>query len=310
MFDRYNAVCPITKAIIEVAEFDTQALKAIKGGNPLPQGKDYQFGERYGYETLKAAVLARQGHKCLICGAKDVPLFIHHIGYRTGDRSNRLGNLAAVCGKCHAPKQHKEDGVLWNLKPMSDAMRAETFMNAVKWTVYESIKSFGVETNLTYGTITKIKRKRKNISKTHANDAYVMGEYQPRHRCHTEYYEKRRRNNRILEKFYDAKYVDIRDSKVKKASELGCNRTSRSTPRNNNDNDRMYRGEKKSKGRRQIRKTRYAIQPGAILTLVDKTLVKAKGIHCRGTRVLCENGKSISLKDVLSYTHVNGWIRN
>jgi hypothetical protein len=47
-----------------------------------------------------------------------------------------------------------------------------------------------------------------------------MGEFHPKHRHQEEHFKKRRRNNRVLSKFYDAKYLDVRDHTIKKAS---CN---------------------------------------------------------------------------------------
>lgn len=38
---------PITEIHIETAEFDTQRLKAMENGKPLPVGEDYQKGEMY-----------------------------------------------------------------------------------------------------------------------------------------------------------------------------------------------------------------------------------------------------------------------
>ena len=45
---------------------------------------------------------------------------------------------------------------------------------------------------------------------------------------YTIYREKLRCNNRLLEKFYDAIYRDLRDSKIKKGAVLSSDRTSRS----------------------------------------------------------------------------------
>lgn len=53
-----------------------------------------------------------------------------------------------------------------------------------------------------------------------------------------------RRNNRILSKFYDAKYIDLRDGSVKSGKQLSCNRTNRSEMRNSDKNERIYRGKK------------------------------------------------------------------
>ena len=37
-------ILPVTKIIVETAEFDLQRLKAMEEGRPLPVGKDYQLG--------------------------------------------------------------------------------------------------------------------------------------------------------------------------------------------------------------------------------------------------------------------------
>lgn len=44
-----------------------------------------------------------------------------------------------------------------------------------------------------------------------------MGEFHPKHRSDFKHYKKCRRNSRVLSKFYDAKYRDLRDSSVKTA---------------------------------------------------------------------------------------------
>lgn len=47
-----------------------------------------------------------------------------------------------------------------------------------------------------------------------------MGQFHPKHRTVPVLYKKKRRNNRCLEKFYDAKYVDSRDGKKRTGQEL------------------------------------------------------------------------------------------
>lgn len=313
----YSEICPVTSVTLEMGQFDPAVLDAVEQGKPVPEGTDYQHGPCYGYDTLREAVFARDGYKCRCCGRSAIEdgviLCMHHVGFRQGDRSNRLSNLAAVCEECHTPKNHKEGGSLWDIKPPKGTAFA-TFMNAVRWRIFEDVKASGVETHITYGAVTKRTRLDLGIEKTHANDAYCIGNMRPKHRTRTVYYEKRRRNNRILEKFYDAKYIDVRDGKTKKAAELGCNRTDRSVPRNNTQNERIYRGAKVSKGERRIRRDRYPIRPGDI--------VYAKGYKttCKGT-ISC--GKSIllfskkgsptgkavtaSVKDVVVLYHAGGW---
>ena len=309
IFRMYYAVCPITKVTLEVGQFDPAVLDAIEAGKPIPEGTDYQHGPRYGYDTLREAVFARDGYRCAVCGRTpfrdDIALRLHHVGFRTGDRTNKLSNLASVCEQCHSPKNHKPGGKLWDLAP-SKGTASATFMNIVRWRIYEEVKAFGVETHITYGAVTKRERKDRNIEKSHANDAYCIGAFRPKHRTRTQYFEKRRRNNRILEKFYDARYVDIRDGKAKKAAELGCNRISGSVPRNTPRNERRFRGEKLSAGRRSIRKDRYPMQPGDTVIFDGKKRV-VKGTHNKGASVQLIGGGDVTPKKLFPFCHVGGW---
>lgn len=310
IFRKYYKVCPITKVTIEAGQFDPAVLDALEQGKPVPEGIDYQHGPRYGYDTLREAVFARDGYKCVCCGRSafrdGITLCVHHTGFRTGDRSNRMSNLASVCRDyCHTPANHKPGGKLWDLKPPKGTASA-AFMNIVRWRIFEEIKAYGIETHITYGALTKRTRKDLNIEKTHANDAYCMGDFRPKHRARTQHFEKRRRNNRILEKFYDAKYIDIHDGKVKKAAELGSDRNDRSVPRNNANNKRMYRGMKMSKGKRNIRTQRYSYQSGdVVLFSREKRIVK--GTHNKGASVQLVGGGDISPKKLILCYHAGGW---
>lgn len=58
-----------------------------------------------------------------------------------------------------------------------------------------------------------------------------MGEFHPNHRCAFEHYEKVRRNNRILEKFYDSQYIDIRTGEIATGKELFNGRINRNHKR-------------------------------------------------------------------------------
>ena len=144
------------------------------------------------------------------------------------------------------------------------------------------------------------------LEKTHANDAYAMGEFHPKHRTETLHWQKTRRNNRILSKFYDAKYVDIRDGSIKKGTAIGCNRVNRSVSRANPNSERMFRGTKMSKGRESIRRKRSEYQPGDIVRYIGKNYT-VHGSHCNSTRVVLENKRSVSVKDIVSVRKRGGW---
>ena len=134
-----------------------------------------------------------------------------------------------------------------------------------------------------------------------------MGTFHPKHRTPFAYFRKLRRNNRILEKFYDAKYVDVRDGKTRKGAELSCGRTNRSESRHSEKNLRIYRERKVSKGRRVIRKQHYAIRPGDTV-IVSGEKHKAKGVHCGGVSILLDSGKSVSIKKLEKVIHTNGYM--
>mgnify|MGYP002671980843 CR=1 FL=1 len=312
LYEEYCKIFPITKAAFEMGQFDTQVLKAIEEGHPIPEGIDYQKGEQYGYATLREAVFARDNYTCICCGKsaiKDgVKLRIHHIGYLSGDRSNRMANLGSVCESCHTSKNHKPGGKLYNLKPRLKTFKGATFMTMVRYSMLKQLKATtpDVGIRVTYGAATKLARTELNIKKTHSNDAYCMGEFHPKHRSDFKHYKKCRRNNRVLSRFYDAKYRDLRDGSVKTGSQLSCGRTSRKISRHTELDERTYRGHKISKGRVSTRKQHYSLRPG------DKVLFEgqkyfAVGIQSNGTSVKLANGKTCSLKKVRVLQHCNAW---
>ena len=313
ILDIYSSVMPITSVVIEVAQFDTQVLKAVQEGKPLPSGTDYQHGERYGYDTLREAVFARDGYKCICCGKNaiidNLILRMHHLGYWKEDRTNRLSNLATVCTKCHTSKNHKPDGKLYGLRPITKNMSSAAFMNSVKYQIVEQIKKSypNLPVSVTFGALTKRTRHDRNIIKSHANDAYCMGEYHPKHRAHSKTYQKRRRNNRVFERFYDSKFVDIRDGSIKSGQQLSCNRTNRREPRNSSKNERIYRGLRKSKGRRSIRRRRYELRPGDI-ALFDNHQHRVIGVQNNGDYTKLEGLPKVIRTTLLTpYRHTGGW---
>ena len=310
LYERYLQVAPITDAVFEMGNFDTQLLKAIEEGKPLPEGTDYQHGERYLIGTLREAVFLRDKHQCIICGRgikEHAILHAHHVGFWKEDRTNRISNLATDCEKCHTSKNHKPGGKLYGLEPKLKTLKAASFMTTIRWAMLDLVKQAepDVDVKITYGAMTKEKRKALHLKKTHSNDAYAMGKYHPKHRTDFRHYKKRRRNNRILEKFYDAVFIDIRDRSEKSGSQLGCNRTKRREPRISNKNERIYRGQKIKKGYRSIRKRRHSLRPKEKVLFEGKTYV-SKGIQSNGTRISIETTKTVSMEDLQQQKYKNG----
>lgn len=288
------------------------------------RSRHYQQGPLYFADSLRAAVFQRDQYTCQICGKsaikskEPVHLHTHHALYWKGHHANTLNELITVCSDCHTPENHQKGGKLWGLTPDVPRLEGATFMNVVRWKIINVLRENlpDVEICHTYGAVTSRKRKEHGIKKSHALDAYCIGDFLPLSLAKTEHYQKCRRNNRILEKFYDAKVIDVRDGTAKAGKDLGCNRANRREPRNSENNLQIFRGEYLRHGRRSIRRQRYPIQAG------DIVMAKGKIYCCHGTM---SGGKSILLlsakesptgkavtatpKKVTVIRHASGWIK-
>lgn len=276
-YQKIAEVCPITTATFEMGKFDTQLLKALEEGKPLPQGKDYQKGERYGIETLRQAVFERDHHTCIFCGRsafKDgAKLHMHHIGFWKQDRSDRLNNLATACEKCHTPANHKPGGLLYGKEPKVKSMANATYMTIIRWQMLDLLKKAAphIQVKVVYGAQTKIQRQQLGLEKSHANDAYSIGSMHPKHRAPTILLRKERRNDRILQKFYDAIYIDSRDGKKKTGQQLSNGRINRNHKKDS-ENLHPCRKQKVKKGHVNIRRSRTQLKPGSLVIYQGEVL--------------------------------------
>ena len=132
-----------------------------------------------------------------------------------------------------------------------------------------------------------------------------MGNFQPKHRSEPELFKKKHRNNRCLETFFDAKYIDARTGKKASGKALFNGRISRNHKKNS-ENLHKYRQQKLSKGKRSIRKQHYKIQPGDVV-IVNQKKQKSSGCHNKGTRVVV-SGKSYSIKKVTVFKYCGGYL--
>ena len=314
IIEKIVAVAPVTSVVVEVGQFDTQVLKSVNEGKPIPEGLDYQHGPRYGIDTLREAVFQRDGHTCQFCkrGLKEgAILHAHHAYFWRGQHGDSVDELITCCEKCHTSKNHKPGGKLWGFDKGLKKYSGAAFMNTVRWYIYNRLKNDlpGIEVRATYGAVTKRARLDMGLEKSHANDAYAMGDFHPEVRAEEQHFVKRRRNNRCLEKFYDAKYYDSRDGAIKTGAQLGCQRTNRREPRISDKNLRIFHGKKKSKGRRTIRKSRYMIQPGDIVAYnnMRHTVV---GCQHYGQYVSFGNKSYSPTKNIRVIRHSGGWQKN
>lgn len=310
-FSELVRVCPITQAFFEVGAFDTQLLAAIQKGEKAPEGEDYQRGPRYNIATLREAVFARDGYRCRICGKgveDNVVLRVHHALFWIGRHGNQMDELITCCSNCHTPANHKKGGKLYGYTPQSmKSYAGAAVMNQMRWKILDQAKTIAPDVFIrtTYGANTKAVRTFLGLEKSHVNDAYSMGDFHPEKRAELRIIQKVRRNNRILEKFYDAKYIDSRDGAKRKGAELASGRTCRNKNLNG-ETMRIYRQRKVSKGRRAIRRSRYPIQPNDRVKY-NGSIYKVKGCQHYGEYVVLDNGKSVSVKSVIPVGHAGGW---
>ena len=138
---------------------------------------------------------------------------------------------------------------------------------------------------------------------------FVMGQFHPKHRAKAILYKKKHRNNRCLEKFYDAKYIDSRDGLKKTGQELFNGRISRNHKKDS-ENLHRYRMQKVTAGRRAIRRQHYCIQPHDIVVYEGRKY-KTAGCHHGGTRIIIlPDKKSVSIKKVTIYKYAGGYFKS
>ena len=282
LVEKIKTILPVTRVVIEVASFDIQQLKASGIA-----GVEYQQGEQAGYWNLREYILHRDEHECqnpdcaLLQRAhrgKPKVLEIHHLGYWKGDRSNRPANLITLCTKCHTPRNHQPGGLLHGWQPALKSFRPETFMTMVRWRMVEAVKG-----EYTYGYITKSGRIALGLPKTHAHDAFVIAGGTTQTRADLFLLEQIRRNNRSLQLFYDAHYVDTRTGQKVSGQQLNSGRRKRNKNLNG-ENLRVYRGPKVSKGRVSIRRSRYAYQPNDWVKY-ERSVYRVQGVQSYGAYI-------------------------
>lgn len=196
IIDDVYKLLPIYNIIVETASFDIQKLK-----NKDISGKEYQEGEQLGFSNVREYVLSRDNHTCQCCHgkSKDKILNVHHIESRkTG--GNAPNNLITLCKTCHT-KYHSGEISLPDKIHRGIRFKDATFMGIMRWTLYERLKKSYKNVSMTYGYITKYKRIKYNIEKSHIADAFCIANNLNAKRLNYYYLQKQvRRHNRKLHK--------------------------------------------------------------------------------------------------------------
>lgn len=199
-------ILPVREITVETAQFDTQLLRAVEKGLPLPEGTDYQQGEQLGFWNVREYVLFRDGHTCQCCKgkSKDSVLNVHHIETRrTG--GNSPDNLVTLCEYCHKQYHLGKIKLPEEIRRQSKSLRDAAFMGIMRWTMYQRLKEqfagTGVKVKNTYGYLTKNTRIENGLEKSHRIDALCIAGH-PKSASLEEYFlqKKVRCHNRQIHK--------------------------------------------------------------------------------------------------------------
>lgn len=298
----YNFL-PVTNLVVEVATFDNQKLL-----NSKIKPWEYTQGKMHGYKSVKDYLLARDNYRDALDG-RQYPasqLRVHHVVQRKDGGTNQTDNLVLLSDVHHNQANHV-NGTLTQLRDNRQKTidyQGAYFMNVLAtrlgdyFTTYTTIQ----------GYITANLRHLYQIEKSHRNDAFVIagGTNKDLRTSNAYLRTKVANNNRTLQKFYDAKYIDSRDGKKKSGKELSSGRTRRSR-KIPYDNQRIFRKEKVTKGRVSIRRNHYQIRPHDIVLNTKTNRVEtAKGINNRGKTVIFQTRESVSTSKIVCLYHVNG----
>lgn len=312
---RIQQFLPISKVILETTIFDIARLTNF-GIRP----DDYTKGRLHGYHSLKKYLYDQQDGIDPLDGQHYMlsEMVVHHLNYRNQGGTNSPDNTILLSRKNHNTANHN-NGVLKTLAKHYQSSLVNTkgayLMNIMHLRLPKLLSNKPVQLTFGYKTAQQrqlygFKKNRQNII-NHAVDAMLIanGDNRTITMTDTIYREKHHRNNRRLEKFYDAKYYSKVDEKVYSGKKLSSGRTNRKQKRTYNSK-RSERGCKKTKGRRSIRRQHYPFQPH------DKILYQDKIVKCKTTM---NRGKSVQFRlpnDKLKSTkpanltllhHANSW---
>ena len=169
---------------VEVCAFDTHRVM-----NPEVYGKGYQRGPLW-RANLRGAVLARDGGRCVYCGAGE-DLEIDHVVAKKHGGSDRIRNRVAACRTCNRAKDEAPLGE-WLARETRPAVRKRA-LAAAAWTtsvgrghrplnamaavnvvgpaIARALEAEGLPIERTSGADTAHWRRCQGVEKSRANDA-------------------------------------------------------------------------------------------------------------------------------------------
>lgn len=161
---RLHQILPISKIIVETAQFDIQKIK-----NPDIEGEQYQQGDQMGFWNVREYVLFRDNHQCQCCKgkSKDNRLNVHHLESRkTGGDSP--SNLITLCETCH--NEYHQGKIKLSVK-RGRSFRDAAFMGIMRKTLLSRLRQIYPNVQETFGYVTKNTRIENDLPKEHYVDA-------------------------------------------------------------------------------------------------------------------------------------------
>lgn len=165
---RLHQILPISKIIVETAQFDLQKIQ-----NSDIEGEQYQQGNQLGFWNVREYVLFRDNRQCQYCKgrSKDNRLNVHHLESRkTGGDSP--SNLITLCETCH--NDYHQGKIELNIK-RGKSFRDAAFMGIMRKTLLLRLKQIYPNVQETFGYITKNTRIENSLPKEHYVDARCIG---------------------------------------------------------------------------------------------------------------------------------------
>lgn len=159
---------PVTKLVVETAEFDLQALKAEVNGESKPVGVEYQHGEMYGFYNTRQYALWRDGYKCQCCGTATGKLYVVTA---EGKITVSPEDSYVVCERCFKGRSFRFRKRRHWTHP--------TFMGIMRKTLMVRLKELfpNITIEETTGAKTKMVREASGLPKSHVNDARCITEH-------------------------------------------------------------------------------------------------------------------------------------
>jgi len=168
-----HQILPISSQTLEEAKFDTQLFM-----NPNISKTDYQHGQMEGHENFKTFIRYRDKSTCAICGKKTKGE-VHHIIPRSKGGTDRPENGVFLCEKCHRDLHQGKTSLPENLElaaKSSKYLKAAAAMNTMSKRLIKRVREEfpDIPTYRTFGSITKARRNKYGIEKSHAADARMI----------------------------------------------------------------------------------------------------------------------------------------